>query len=352
MLGAALLAKKAVERGLTGKPWVKTTLAPGSKVVTDYYDAAGLQPYLDKLGFNLVGYGCTTCIGNSGPLPAEVSAAVNAADLAVVSVLSGNRNFEGRINPDVKMNYLASPPLVVAYALAGTMDFDITTEPLGDDHDGNPVYLRDLWPSPTEIEAVAAEAIDADMFRTRYADVFAGDERWRSLPTPTGDIFAWDAQSTYVRKPPYFDGIQASARAGHRHRRRARAGQARRLGHHRPHQPGRLDQGRHPGRPTTSSSTAWPRADFNSYGSRRGNHEVMIRGTFANIRLRNQLLDGVEGGFTRDLPRRRRRTSSTTPPRRTRPRACRWWCSPARSTARARRATGRPRAPRCSGSGP
>ncbi len=258
MLGAALLAKKAVERGLSAKPWVKTTLAPGSQVVTDYYARSGLQPFMDKLGFNLVGYGCVTCIGNSGPLPAEVSAGVNAADLAVVSVLSGNRNFEGRINPDVKMNYLASPPLVVAYALAGTMDFDFATEPLGDDHDGNPVFLRDLWPSPTEIEAVAAEAIGADMFRTRYADVFAGDDRWRSLPTPVGEVFEWDAQSTYVRKPPYFDGIQARPEPVSDIAGRARAGQARRLGHHRPHQPGRLDQGRQPGGRTTSSSTAWP----------------------------------------------------------------------------------------------
>ena len=208
MIGAALLAKKAVERGLQRKPWVKTTLAPGSKVVMDYYERAGLTPYLEKLGFHLVGYGCTTCIGNSGPLPEPVSAAVNEADLAVVSVLSGNRNFEGRINPDVKMNYLASPPLVVAYALAGSMDVDITTEPLGTGSDGEPVYLRDIWPSSAEVQQVIDASIASEMYTRDYADVFAGDERWTSLPTPTGDTFAWDPESTYVRKPPYFDGMQ------------------------------------------------------------------------------------------------------------------------------------------------
>ncbi len=299
MLGAALLAKKAVERGLSAKPWVKTTLAPGSQVVTDYYARSGLQPFMDKLGFNLVGYGCVTCIGNSGPLPAEVSAGVNAADLAVVSVLSGNRNFEGRINPDVKMNYLASPPLVVAYALAGTMDFDFATESLGDDHDGNPVFLRDLWPSPTEIEAVAAEAIGADMFRTRYADVFAGDDRWRSLPTPVGEVFEWDEQSTYVRKPPYFDGIQArpepvSDISGARVL--AKLGDSVTTDHISP--AGSIKAGT-PAADYLVEHGVAP-ADFNSYGSRRGNHEVMIRGTFANIRLKNLLLDGVEGGFTRN----------------------------------------------------
>ena len=299
MLGAALLAKRAVERGLSVKPWVKTTLAPGSQVVTDYYARSGLQPFMDKLGFNLVGYGCVTCIGNSGPLPAEVSAGVNAADLAVVSVLSGNRNFEGRINPDVKMNYLASPPLVVAYALAGTMDFDFATEPLGDDHDGNPVFLRDLWPTPTEIEAVAAEAIGADMFRSRYADVFAGDDRWRSLPTPVGEVFEWDAQSTYVRKPPYFDGIQArpepvSDIAGARVL--AKLGDSVTTDHISP--AGSIKAGTPAAQYLVEHGVA--PADFNSYGSRRGNHEVMIRGTFANIRLKNLLLDGVEGGFTRN----------------------------------------------------
>ena len=208
MVGAALLAKKAVERGLTRKPWVKTTLAPGSKVVSDYYDRSGLTPYLDKLGFNLVGYGCTTCIGNSGPLIPEVSAAVNSADLAVTAVLSGNRNFEGRINPDIKMNYLASPPLVVAYALAGTMDIDLYNEPLGTGTDGAEVYLRDIWPSTAEVEEVVSGSIAREMFVTDYADVFAGDERWQSLPTPQGQTFTWDPESTYVRKPPYFDGMQ------------------------------------------------------------------------------------------------------------------------------------------------
>ena len=207
MIGAALLAKNAVDKGLARKPWVKTTLAPGSKVVTDYYERSGLTPYLDKLGFNLVGYGCTTCIGNSGPLIPEVSQAVNDADLAVISVLSGNRNFEGRINPDVKMNYLASPPLVVAYALAGSMTVDLFEDPLGQDGDGNDVFLKDIWPSPDEVERVIAESINSEMFGSSYEDVFAGDERWRSLETPEGDTFAWDEDSTYVRKPPYFDGM-------------------------------------------------------------------------------------------------------------------------------------------------
>jgi aconitate hydratase len=300
MVGAALLAKKAVERGLTRKPWVKTTLAPGSKVVTDYYDKAGLTPYLEKMGFDLVGYGCTTCIGNSGPLPEEVSAAVNSDDLAVVSVLSGNRNFEGRINPDIKMNYLASPPLVVAYAIAGTMDVDITTEPLGHDNDGNPVYLRDIWPSPTEVQQTVDSCIDADMFTTRYADVFAGDEKWQSLPTPTGDTFAWDAGSTYVRKPPYFDGMTAAPSpvtdvVGARVL--ARLGDSVTTDHISP--AGSIKADTPAGRYLAEHGI--DRKDFNSYGSRRGNHEVMIRGTFANIRLRNQLLDGVEGGYTRDF---------------------------------------------------
>jgi aconitate hydratase len=300
MIGAGLLAKKAVEKGLTRKPWVKTTLAPGSKVVTDYYDKAGLTPYLEKMGFDLVGYGCTTCIGNSGPLPEEVSAAVNADDLAVVSVLSGNRNFEGRINPDIKMNYLASPPLVVAYAIAGTMDLDITTDPLGHDADGNPVFLRDIWPSPAEVQATIDGAIDADMFTSRYADVFAGDEKWRSLPTPTGDTFAWAGDSTYVRKPPYFEGMSAqpspvSDITGARVL--AKLGDSVTTDHISP--AGNIK----PGTPAATylAENGVERKDFNSYGSRRGNHEVMIRGTFANIRLRNQLLDGVEGGYTRDF---------------------------------------------------
>ncbi|MCG5436587.1 aconitate hydratase [Micromonospora foliorum] len=297
MIGAALLARNAVEKGLTRKPWVKTTLAPGSKVVMDYYERAGLTPYLNKLGFNLVGYGCTTCIGNSGPLPEEVSAAVNEHDLSVVSVLSGNRNFEGRINPDVKMNYLASPPLVVAYALAGTMDIDLANEPIGEDSEGNPVYLREIWPNSAEIQDVIAQAIGATGFSAAYADVFAGDERWQSLPTPTGDTFAWENDSTYVRKPPYFEGMQqepspvvdiSAARV------LAKLGDSVTTDHISP--AGAIKADSPAG--TYLAEHGVPRHEFNSYGSRRGNHEVMIRGTFANIRLRNQLVPGVEGGFT------------------------------------------------------
>jgi len=297
MVGAALLAKKAVERGLSAKPWVKTTLAPGSKVVMDYYAKAGLLPYLEKLGFNLVGYGCTTCIGNSGPLIEEVSAAVNQADLAVVSVLSGNRNFEGRINPDVKLNYLASPPLVVAYAIAGTMDIDLTTEPLGTDPNGQPVYLRDIWPSAHEIQEVIDSAISSEMFSRDYADVFAGDERWRSLPTPTGETFTWDESSTYVRKPPYFEGMTATPApvtdiTGARVL--AKLGDSVTTDHISP--AGSIKPDSPAGQYLLAHGVE--RKDFNSYGSRRGNHEVMIRGTFANIRLRNQLVPGVEGGYT------------------------------------------------------
>lgn len=300
MVGAALLAKKAVERGLTSKPWVKTTLAPGSKVVMDYYERAGLTPYLDKLGFNLVGYGCTTCIGNSGPLPDEVSKAVNDHDLAVVSVLSGNRNFEGRINPDVKMNYLASPPLVVAYAIAGSMKVDITTEPLGLGADGKPVYLSDVWPSEQEVEEVVASAIGQEMFGEGYADVFAGDAQWQALPVPTGDTFAWDPESTYVRKPPYFDGMTMETTpvtdiAGARVL--AKLGDSVTTDHISP--AGAIKADSPAGKYLTEHGVA--RRDFNSYGSRRGNHEVMIRGTFANIRLRNQIAPGTEGGFTRDF---------------------------------------------------
>jgi len=300
MLGAALLARKAVERGLAAKPWVKTTLAPGSKVVMDYYEKAGLVPYLEKLGFNLVGYGCTTCIGNSGPLIEEVSAAVNQADLAVVSVLSGNRNFEGRINPDVKLNYLASPPLVVAYAIAGTMDIDLNNEPLGVDSSGNPVYLRDIWPSPQEVQAVIDSAISSEMFGKDYSDVFAGDERWRSLPTPSGETFTWDPDSTYVRKPPYFEGMAATPApvtdiAGARVL--AKLGDSVTTDHISP--AGSIKADSPAGRYLTAHGV--DKRDFNSYGSRRGNHEVMIRGTFANIRLRNQLVPGVEGGFTRNF---------------------------------------------------
>ncbi|GAA3336606.1 aconitate hydratase [Amorphoplanes nipponensis] len=297
MIGAALLARNAVEKGLNRKPWVKTTLAPGSKVVMDYYDRAGLTPYLDKLGFNLVGYGCTTCIGNSGPLPDAISAAVNEADLTAVSVLSGNRNFEGRINPDIKMNYLASPPLVVAYALAGTMDLDITTEPLGTGSDGKPVFLADIWPSAKEIDEVIAAAIGAAGFSTAYQDVFAGDEQWQSLPTPEGKTFEWAEESTYVRKPPYFEGMQAQPSpvtniAGARVL--AKLGDSVTTDHISPASSIKPDSpaGKY------LAEHGVPRHEFNSYGSRRGNHEVMIRGTFANIRLRNQLVPGVEGGFT------------------------------------------------------
>ncbi len=299
MIGAALLAKKAVERGLLAKPWVKTSLAPGSKVVMDYYEKAGLVPYLDKLGFHLVGYGCTTCIGNSGPLIEEVSAAVNAADLAVVSVLSGNRNFEGRINPDVKMNYLASPPLCVAYAIAGTMDLDLVKEPLGMDPSGQPVYLHDIWPSPQEVQSVIDSAISSEMFGKDYSDVFAGDERWQSLPTPTGETFTWDSDSTYVRKPPYFEGMAAAPTpvtdiTGARVL--AKLGDSVTTDHISP--AGSIKADSPAGRYLTEHGV--DKKDFNSYGSRRGNHEVMIRGTFANIRLRNQLVPGVEGGFTRN----------------------------------------------------
>jgi len=300
MIGAALVAKKAVEKGLDRKPWVKTTLAPGSKVVMDYYDRAGLTPYLDKMGFNLVGYGCTTCIGNSGPLIPEVSAAVNEADLVVVSVLSGNRNFEGRINPDVKMNYLASPPLVVVYAIAGTMDIDLFNEPIGTGTDGNAVFMRDIWPTQAEIDEVVAEAIGSEMFTDSYADVFAGDQQWQSLPTPEGQVFEWDPDSTYVRKPPYFDDMPAEPEPvtdidGARVL--LKLGDSVTTDHISPAGSIKADS------PAGSylSEHGVDRRDFNSYGSRRGNHEVMIRGTFANIRLRNQLAPGTEGGFTRDF---------------------------------------------------
>src|SRR5690606_23281256 len=299
MIGAALLAKKAVEKGLQRKPWVKTTLAPGSQVVSDYYEKAGLTPYLDKLGFNLVGYGCTTCIGNSGPLIPEVSQAVNDADLAVVSVLSGNRNFEGRINPDVKMNYLASPPLVVAYALAGSMDVDLFNDPLGQDSDGNDVFLKDIWPSPAEVEQVIGEAISADMFTKSYADVFAGDERWQNLETPEGNTFSWDPESTYVRRPPYFEGMPqepAPVEDISGARVLLKLGDSVTTDHISPAGAIKKDS---PAGKYLSEHGVSPR-DFNAYGARRGNHEVMIRGTFANIRLRNQIAPGTEGGFTRD----------------------------------------------------
>jgi len=300
MMAAGLLAKKAVERGLTRAPWVKTTLAPGSQVVTDYYDRAGLTPFLNALGFDTVGYGCTTCIGNSGPLPEAVSAAVHSADLAVAAVLSGNRNFEGRINHDIKMNYLASPPLVVAYAIAGRMDIDITTEPLGIGSDGQPVFLADVWPTPAEVQGVVHEAIDAEMFRSRYADVFAGDQRWQSLQTPTGNTFDWAPDSTYVRKPPYFDGMHRDPSPVsdiHGARVLAKLGDSVTTDHISPAGSIRADSPA--GRYLLEHGV--DHVDFNSYGSRRGNHEVMIRGTFANIRLRNQLLHDVEGGFTVDF---------------------------------------------------
>jgi aconitate hydratase len=301
MIAAGLLAKSAVERGLEVKPWVKTSLAPGSKVVIDYYERSGLLPYLEKLRFNLVGYGCTTCIGNSGPLLPEISAAVDEGALAVCAVLSGNRNFEGRINPDVRMNYLASPPLVVAYALAGSLDVDVYNDPLGDDADGNPVYLRDIWPSSDDVDAVVRDAIQTDMFRERYGSVLEGDERWRALSIPEGDRFEWDEASTYVRQPPFFDGMPAEPAplddiTGARVL--AVLGDSVTTDHISPAGSIRKD----------SPAGQWlvdhgvELGDFNSYGARRGNHEVMIRGTFANIRLRNQLAPGTEGGFTVHLP--------------------------------------------------
>ena len=300
MLAAGLLARNAVAKGLVSKPWVKTTLAPGSKVVTDYYEKAGLMDDLEALGFYLVGYGCTTCIGNSGPLPAEISAAVNDNDLAVTAVLSGNRNFEGRINPDVKMNYLASPPLVIAYALAGTMNFDFETEALGQDMDGRDVYLADIWPSAAEVQKTIDSSIDTEMFVRQYASVFDGDDRWKSIPTPIGNVFEWDAKSTYVRKPPYFDGMTIATSpvsdiSGARVL--ALLGDSVTTDHISP--AGSIKADTPAGKYLQENGV--DRSDFNSYGSRRGNHEVMIRGTFANIRLKNQLLDGVEGGYTRDF---------------------------------------------------
>ena len=300
MIGAALLAKKAVEKGLKSKPWVKTTLAPGSKVVTDYYDRADLTKYMQALGFHLVGYGCVTCIGNSGPLPIAISKAVNEGDLAVTAVLSGNRNFEGRISPEVKMNYLASPPLVIAYAIAGTMDHDFETQSLGDDLAGNPVYLKDIWPSPQEIQSVIDSSISSAMFTKDYATVFDGDHRWKALATPTGKTFEWDLKSTYVRKPPYFEampripkpvtdivGARVLAVLGDS----VTTDHISPAGNIKAESPAGIYLAEH----------GIDRKDFNSYGSRRGNHEVMIRGTFANIRLKNLLLDGVEGGFTRNF---------------------------------------------------
>lgn len=300
MLAAALLARNAVDKGLTSKPWVKTSVAPGSKVVTDYYEKSGLTPYLEKLGFYIVGYGCATCIGNSGPLEPEISEAIQANDLSVTAVLSGNRNFEGRINPDVKMNYLASPPLVIAYALAGSMDFDFDTDALGTDSEGNEVFLKDIWPNPIEVQEVIDSSIDKAMFAKGYEGVFDGDERWKALDTPAGDTFAWAEDSTYVRKPPYFEGMKAQPDpvkdiAGARVL--LKLGDSVTTDHISP--AGSFKSDTPAGQYLLANGVE--RKDFNSYGSRRGNHEVMIRGTFANIRIKNQLLDGVEGGFTRDF---------------------------------------------------
>jgi aconitate hydratase len=301
MVAAGLLAKNAVERGLARKPWVKSSLAPGSKVVTEYYDKAGLTPFLEALGFHTVGYGCTTCIGNSGPLPPEISEAVDDGALVVCAVLSGNRNFEARIHPEVKANYLASPPLVVAYALAGRIDLDLTTEPLGRDQDGHEVFLRDLWPTPEQIKDTIAEAINEDMYRRTYADVFKGDEHWAALPVPEGDLFAWDPDSTYVRLPPYFEGMSpepgtvedvAGARC------LVIVGDSVTTDHISP--AGAIKPDSPAGRYLVEHGVE--RKDFNSYGSRRGNHEVMVRGTFANVRLRNLLVPGSEGTWTVHLP--------------------------------------------------
>ena len=300
MMAAGILARNARAKGLKSKPWVKTSVAPGSQVVTDYFDKAGLWGPLDELGFNLVGYGCATCIGNSGPVPPEISKVINDNDLAVTAVLSGNRNFEGRISPDVKMNYLASPPLVVAYALAGTMDFDFETEPLGQDQNGNDVFLRDIWPDPDEVQRTIDETINRDMYTKDYANVFAGDERWQSLPTPSGSRFTWDDASTYVRKAPFFDGMKMEpepVRDIHGARILLKLGDSVTTDHISP--AGAFKPETPAGQYLTGNGVQ-PK-DFNSYGSRRGNHEVMMRGTFANIRIKNQLLDGVEGGFTRDF---------------------------------------------------
>ena len=300
MLAAGLVARNAVKKGLKAKPWVKTSLAPGSKVVTEYYEKAGLTGDLNALGFNLVGYGCATCIGNSGPLDEAISASIQENDLAVTAVLSGNRNFEGRISPDVKMNYLASPPLVIAYSLAGTMDFDFENDSLGKDQDGNDVFLKDIWPTPEEVQETIDNSINSEMFKKQYGSVFEGDARWKGLPTPTGATFAWDEKSTYVKKAPYFDGMKLTPDPVsdiHNARVLALLGDSVTTDHISPASSIKVDSPA--GKYLTAQGVA--RADFNSYGSRRGNHEIMIRGTFANIRLKNLLLDGVEGGYTRDF---------------------------------------------------
>jgi aconitate hydratase len=297
MIAAGLVAKKAVEKGLTSKPWVKTSLAPGSQVVTEYYEKSGLNTYLDALGFNLVGYGCTTCIGNSGPLPEDVAALIDETDLVVCSVLSGNRNFEGRIQQEVRANYLASPPLVVAYALAGWITKDLTTEPLGEDSAGNPVYLQDIWPTEQELQETMLRAVNAEMFRRSYADVFKGDERWQNLAVPEGSRFAWDEDSTYIRKPTFLEGMTMSAPPA-KEIRGARVlallGDSVTTDHISPAGSIKADS---PAGNYLVAKGVKP-ADFNSYGARRGNHEVMVRGTFANIRLRNQMAPGTEGGWT------------------------------------------------------
>jgi aconitate hydratase len=300
MMAAGLVARKAREKGLQSKPWVKTSIAPGSKVVTEYYEKAGLIPDLEALNFYIVGYGCATCIGNSGPLEDEISQSIQDNDLSVSAVLSGNRNFEGRISPDVKMNYLASPPLVIAYALAGTMDFDFEAQPLGKDTEGNDVYLKDIWPTPEEVEALIESSIDTDMFTGEYGTIFEGDSRWQELDTPSGNVFEWDDKSTYVRKPPYFEGMTLETTPVENvsgARVLAKLGDSVTTDHISP--AGSFKADTPAGRYLVENGVE--RKDFNSYGSRRGNHEVMIRGTFANIRLQNQLLDGVQGGFTRDF---------------------------------------------------
>ncbi|WP_326502547.1 aconitate hydratase AcnA [Rothia nasimurium] len=300
MMAAGVLARNAAAKGLTAKPWVKTSIAPGSKVVTDYYEKAGLLPDLEKLGFYVVGYGCATCIGNSGPLEPEISEAIQSEDLSVTAVLSGNRNFEGRISPDVKMNYLASPPLVIAYALAGTMDFDFEKDALGTDADGKDVYLKDIWPDPAEVQKIIDESVDTDMYTKEYGTIFDGDERWQALETPTGSTFEWDDKSTYVRKPPYFEGMTMETTPVEDikgARVLLKLGDSVTTDHISP--AGSFKSDTPAGKYLIENGVE--RKDFNSYGSRRGNHEVMIRGTFANIRIKNQLLDGVEGGFTRDF---------------------------------------------------
>jgi aconitate hydratase len=301
MVAAGLLAKKAVERGLDRRPWVKSSLAPGSKVVSEYFDRAGLTPYLEALGFHTVGYGCTTCIGNSGPLPEPVSQAIAQADLVACAVLSGNRNFEARVHPEVKANYLASPPLVVAYALVGRMDVDLGTEPLGHDPNGEPVFLSDVWPSPDEVRTTVEGAMGREMFERTYADVYTGDPEWRELEIPSGDLYAWSESSTYVRRPPYFDGMSAEIGTVddiHGARCLVMVGDSVTTDHISP--AGAI-------RPDSPAGTyliehGVERKDFNSYGSRRGNHEVMVRGTFANVRLRNLLVPGSEGTWTVHLP--------------------------------------------------